>query len=130
MLKKSISISLLWIVFLTAFSPLRLNAQIRSEQAAKNEAAQTNSATPDLKKIVSDSFVQSPARLDAKQMQRESLNSAKRAKLSKGQKTGLYIGIAAAVVVTIIIVVAASGGNDDDGGFVYAGCPNGNTFCQ
>lgn len=114
MLKKSTSILLICLVFFTASSPIRLNAQIRTNQTAQNEATETNPAATDLRKVITDSMNESPTRLDSKEMERESFNAGKRAKLSKGQKTGLYIGIAAAVVAAVVIIVVARRGNDND----------------
>lgn len=119
MSKKSISILLIYIVFLTALSPVRLTAQIQSNQTAGNEATQINPATPDLRKVFAGSSSESPTTLDAKQMERESFNTARRAKLSKGQKTALYIGIAAAIAATVVVIIVARGGNDEP---CYATC--------
>lgn len=114
MFKKNTSILLIFIIFLTALSPSGLNAQILTNQTAGNEASQTNPESLDLRKIIAGSSSESSVRFDAKQMERESFSAAKRAKLSKGQKTGLYIGIAAAIVATVIVIIVARGSEDDD----------------
>lgn len=115
MFKKNISILLILMIFLTTFSPIRLKAQVQPNQIAKNESTERdkNSGGSDLRNVFARSYNESPA-LDAKRMERESLNTAKRAKLSKGQKTGIYLGIAAAAVAVIVIIVVARGGNDND----------------
>src|SRR5262245_34359850 len=109
MFEKNVSILLILIVFLTAASPIRLNAQIGSSQGVENNAteADKNSARPDLRKLFAVSYDNTPP-LDTKQLEKDNLNAPRRARLSKGQKTGLYLGIAAAAIAAVVIIVVVA----------------------
>jgi len=128
MLNKVISVLLICLICLTAISPIQLNAQTQENQIAKNDTVKSDKkAEPlDLKQFFSKSATaDSPIQLDTKKLEKEKLNSARRSNLSKGQKTALYIGIAAAIaaVVTIVLVTRK---NSNDNCYVTCtaiGCP-------
>lgn len=117
MFRKNMSILLILMVFLTASSPLRIDAQSRSNQTSENKATEAgkNTATTDLRKVFGASFNNSTPQLDPKQLEKDNLNAPRRARLSKGQKTGLYIGIAGAIAATVIIIAVTANKKEPDG---------------
>jgi hypothetical protein len=109
MLKKTISVLLVCVIILTAFSRFRVKAQTQSNRAAENQAAvaQKSNEASDLRKIFAKPIVNDSPTIDAKELEKERLNSSGRTGLTRGQKTALYIGIPAAIAAAIIIGVAS-----------------------
>ena len=129
MLNKFISMFLICLVCLTAFSPIQLKAQNRENQfAQKNTVKSDKKVEPlSLKQFFANSIIADPLiQLDTKKMEKENLDSMRKSKLSKGQKTALYIGIPAAIAAVVIIIVATRNGKSGNGCLTVcetAGCP-------
>ena len=128
MLKKVISVLLVYVFCLTAISPLQLKAQTQENQVAKNDTVKSDKKVEnlDLKQFFPKSVTaDSPIQLDTKKLEKEKLNSARKSNLSKGQKTALYIGIAAAIaaVVTIVLVTRKDSNDNCYATCTAIGCP-------
>lgn len=109
MFKKVISVLLVCVICLTAFSPLQLKAQTLINHVAKNDVVKSDKkvAPLDLAQFFSSNVTtDSPIQLDTKKLEKERLNASRKSSLSKGQKTALYIGIPAAIAATVIIILA------------------------
>lgn len=109
MFKKVISVLLVYVICLTAISPLQLKAQTQINQVAKNDVVKSDKKFDPLELkqfFASNVTADSPVQLDTKKLEKENRNAARRSSLSKGQKTALYIGIPAAIAATVIIILA------------------------
>ena len=124
MLKKIFSLLMIAAIFSVTILPVQIAAQSLTNKTTENKTS------ADLKQVFAKTTTENSAlRLDEKKLEKDYRNSS-RQKLSGGQKTALYIGIAAAVAAVIVIVLVAGKDDDDVSGFAYAGCPGGNTLCQ
>lgn len=131
MSRKFFTLFLIGAFLLATSLPGEVFAQTQTGKSVENQFLKTGEqpANTGLKESISKTTSRDASQTDFKKIEKENLNAKGKSKWSSGQKTALYLGIAAAVV--IIIIVIASSGKDDgvETGFAHAGCP-GNPLCQ